>query len=282
MTEAMTEAKEWFDRVTDEQNELCAKIKKLKEALESKEFADSVGEKNVILLKGQICYMIRYALFLDTRLERAGKERLLYSYVPQPDIDRILDYYPSEVERHRKEHDFVIMGEKEKEKKAIDLGLSVLWAEENLGADKDNRFGVKYAMRTDVSAISDTTQTVQYVYDKIDEVTRKEYGEGWRLPTCMELVELCNSCEWVWRAERGAEGYDVTGKNGGRIFLPTDHVRGPLDIYSPSGMRGDYWSGTYTGIIEVWALVTDGGRNEHYVTERPSSCLNYVRLVKDR
>ena len=96
----MTEAKEWYDRVIDEQNELCAKIKKLKEALESKEFADSVGEKNVILLKGQICHMIRYALILDVRLEGAGKERLLYSYVPQPDIDRILDSYPLDVEKY--------------------------------------------------------------------------------------------------------------------------------------------------------------------------------------
>lgn len=86
-----TEAKEWYDRVIDEQNELCAKIKKLKEALESEGLADSAGEKNVILLKEQICHMLRYALVLDARLEMAGKERLLYNYVSQPDVDSILD-----------------------------------------------------------------------------------------------------------------------------------------------------------------------------------------------
>lgn len=97
----MTETKEWYDRVIDEQNGLCAKIKRLKEALERKEFLDTLGEDAVILLKEQICHMIRYALILDVRLEKAGKERLLYSYVPQPDIDRILDHFPLDVEKYK-------------------------------------------------------------------------------------------------------------------------------------------------------------------------------------
>lgn len=43
--------KEWYDRVIDEQNELCAKIKRLKEALAREEFVDSLEEKAVVLLK---------------------------------------------------------------------------------------------------------------------------------------------------------------------------------------------------------------------------------------
>lgn len=79
----------------------------------------------------------------------------------------------------------------------IDLGLSVKWANMNVGADKVEDAG-KYFAWNDV---------------KLDE-------KG-RMPSESEMIELVEKCSWNWINENGFKGYEVKSKiNGEKIFLP--------------------------------------------------------------
>ena len=79
----------------------------------------------------------------------------------------------------------------------VDLGLSVLWCDHNVGADSPEGYGD------------------YYTYDEAFSAARS-MGSGWRLPTKAELEELNNKCIWSWIGS----GYRVTGPNGNSIYLP--------------------------------------------------------------
>ena len=79
---------------------------------------------------------------------------------------------------------------------AVDLGLSVLWCDRNVGASSSSGYGNYYAPNKASSAAL-------------------SMGSGWRLPTQAELEELYN-CTWSWTGS----GYRVTGPNGNSIYLP--------------------------------------------------------------
>lgn len=55
-----------------------------------------------------------------------------------------------------------------------------------------------------------------------DDAAHVILGGDWRMPTIQEFKELKEECTWVWKwkAERGVNGYEVTGPNGESIFLP--------------------------------------------------------------
>lgn len=96
--------KEWLERVINEQKELCTKIEKLAKALDNKEFTDKLDEEDVILLKEQLCHMLRYAIILDARIDKAGEKRLLHNYIPIGDSNYILDHYPIDVQAYNRIH----------------------------------------------------------------------------------------------------------------------------------------------------------------------------------
>lgn len=96
--------KEWLERVINEQKELCTKIEKLTKALDNKEFTDKLDEEDVILLKEQLCHMLRYAIILDARIDRAGEKRLLHNYIPVGNSNYILDKYPIDIEAYNRIH----------------------------------------------------------------------------------------------------------------------------------------------------------------------------------
>ena len=81
---------------------------------------------------------------------------------------------------------------------AIDLGLSVRWATENINANTSYQTGNWFAWRD---------------YD----IAKKEWGASWRMPTISEWNELINKCRWIWTGN----GYEITGPNGNFIYLPT-------------------------------------------------------------
>lgn len=98
--------------------------------------------------------------------------------------------------------------------KFIDLGLSVKWADMNMGAKTPEDGGNHYTS---------------------DEAKTLDVG----VPTINELKELQEKCEWTWDARR--KGYDVKGPNGNRIFLPTAGHQLGAKIYQ-AGFFGFYWS----------------------------------------
>lgn len=81
--------------------------------------------------------------------------------------------------------------------RAVDLGLSVFWADRNVGADTPWAFGDYFSFGTPVP-----------------------WGGAWRTPSAAELNELLNKCSWELTAREGVNGYKVTGPNGNAIFLP--------------------------------------------------------------
>ena len=81
--------------------------------------------------------------------------------------------------------------------RAVDIGLSVFWADRNVGADTPEAYGDYFPFGTPVP-----------------------WGGAWRTPSAAELGELLQKCSWEQTACEGVEGYKVTGPNGNSIFLP--------------------------------------------------------------
>ncbi|MBO7417139.1 MAG: hypothetical protein J6U22_11265, partial [Bacteroidaceae bacterium] len=141
----------------------------------------------------------------------------------------------------------------------VDLGLSVLWADCNLGADNPWERGARIAW-------GETTQKTYYslynykhakafkdvkkwTYSKytenvtidhnpyIDMKTRLDpeddaahvnWGGDWRMPTKEECRELFEKCKWTETTVNGVHGYKITSKVPGytknSIFLPCTSV----------------------------------------------------------
>lgn len=121
---------------------------------------------------------------------------------------------------------------------SVDLGLSVQWANFNIGA------------------IALTDGGNYYTCDDIDivENIEKVLGSGWRLPTEAEVKELQDTtkCTWVWypagnSENGGVAGYRVFGKSTNNfIFLPAAGCHSGSNIVG-SGSVGNYWTSAKKG-----------------------------------
>ncbi len=122
-----------------------------------------------------------------------------------------------------------------------DLGLSVKWATQNVGASSPSDYGGYYAWgETETKSSYDWDNCFDSLDGKPDgrwgtykiggktsisptsghDTARENWGGTWRMPTEAENKELCNKCTWTWTSQGGHNGYKVTGPNGNSIFLP--------------------------------------------------------------
>ncbi len=139
--------------------------------------------------------------------------------------------------------------------KKIDLGLSVCWADRNVGASSPEDYGEYFAWGETEPKNEYTAETYKY-YDKtkknyIDigkdisgtkyDVARAKWGGNWRMPSLKEIKELLEKCSWQWTELKGIKGYKVIGPNGNNIFLPTAGRRLRTEVNS-RGSAGFYWS----------------------------------------
>jgi hypothetical protein len=159
---------------------------------------------------------------------------------------------------------------------AVDLGLSVKWANMNVGATKDTGFGTYfawgetkpknyYSWGTYLWSRGDTNFLLRYsAEDKkmkllpADDAAHVNWGGDWRTPTLEECEELTDpdNCKWEWTTKDGINGYKVTGKKtGNSIFLPITGFRFYADVQFRA-INGIYWTSTlYTGNpFKVWCL----------------------------
>ena len=132
--------------------------------------------------------------------------------------------------------------------KAIDLGLSVKWADCNVGASSPEEFGDYYAWSETMPKSSYDDGNYRWYKDGVitkygalddyvddvlthnltlapeDDVAHVKLGSGWRMPTMHELRELFEKCEWEWKTVNGIGGHEVSsridGYSGRSIFLP--------------------------------------------------------------
>ena len=151
---------------------------------------------------------------------------------------------------------------------AVDLGLSVKWANVNMGAKKSTDFGDYYAWGE--TKPKDYYSWDSYIWSRgnspmltkysvgdrksqltlADDAAHANWGGKWRMPTEAECEELANpdNCIWEWTTNNGINGYKVTSKKtGNSIFLPITGFR----FYGKTQFRaiyGYYWTSTvFTG-----------------------------------
>ena len=149
----------------------------------------------------------------------------------------------------------------------VDLGLSVLWAAYNVGASSPEEYGGYYAWG-ETSTKSDYTwenykYRKKYYYDDGPDdwfwtgkfigneisgtsydVAHVTWGDGARMPTHTEVIELVDNCTFTGGSYNGVSGSYVTGPNGNSIFLPFTGFRSHDALYR-AGRYGIFWSGMF-------------------------------------
>ena len=138
---------------------------------------------------------------------------------------------------------------------AVDLGLSVKWANRNVGATKDSGFGSYFAWGEIKPKQYYSWGT--YVWSKNDTQFLVKYSATDRMID--EYEELINNCKWEWTTKDGVNGYKITSKkNGNSIFMPITGFRFYEGVQFRA-FKGIYWTSTVYGgnPVKSWCLEFD-------------------------
>ena len=152
---------------------------------------------------------------------------------------------------------------------AVDLGLSVPWANINLGAKALNDYGDyfswgeirpakgtytwnNYAWGSPSKGFSKYTPDGKTVLDPEDDAATQILGDKWRMATIEEFTELYDNCRWDKTQIDGVVVYKVTGPNGNFIYFPAypGYYDGNI---TERGVNGYYWSSTLLVSDWKWA-----------------------------
>lgn len=131
---------------------------------------------------------------------------------------------------------------------AVDMGLSVRWASCNVGAETPAEVGGYYAWgdveehdsfgwRDSKSYMHKYPVTLTGDMD----IATINMGDGWRMPTEEEFMELIEQCEWREAVMDGCYGFEVVAPNDNSIFLPAAGYKHDTTLYH-SGVEASYWS----------------------------------------
>lgn len=183
--------------------------------------------------------------------------------------------------------------------KAVNLGLSVKWADINVGATLPADYGNYYAWgetKTKDSFVEDCATTgisiADFSGDATYDAATANWGSSWRTPTYAECRELVTDCTWESASQKDSNGHTiygflVSGSNGNSIFLP---LSGYIDeaLSDPDGWytytEGNYWCSTqyvHYGKYDAYLLFIDEGGDWIRVTYSGRSGGYSVRPVKD-
>lgn len=134
---------------------------------------------------------------------------------------------------------------------AVDLGLSVYWADRNVGASSASDYGNYYAWgetktKSSYTESNNTTSEVSlsdWSGNSSYDAARANWGGTWRTPTESECDELIFDCSWKWTTQGGHTGYMVTGPSGNSIFLPAAGNMSDSSLEDAID-SGCYWTST--------------------------------------
>lgn len=104
--------------------------------------------------------------------------------------------------------------------KYIDLGLSVNWAECNLGALTPDQIGIRDEWAVNLVDTATIDNSVISIRDTKYDFVSQLWGCNWRIPTKSELSEMLDLCIMYDDVEKGIEGKRVIGLTGNSIFFP--------------------------------------------------------------
>ena len=149
----------------------------------------------------------------------------------------------------------------------VDLGLSVKWANMNIGANQPSDYGNYYAWgetepKDEYSASTYLYRTNQNLGENMNiagtdqDVAHVKMGNAWRMPDYAEMKELIDSCTWVRTTVDNVSGYRVTSNREGytdkSIFLPSAGlVRGTS--YDCQNVGASYFTSSQGGNNSVYA-----------------------------
>ncbi|WP_289158300.1 hypothetical protein [uncultured Muribaculum sp.] len=126
----------------------------------------------------------------------------------------------------------------------VDLGLSVMWASANLGAEAPEEIG-SYIGYGATSAIENSIDIEDYpldsdIYGTVNDAAFLA-GTG-RMPVADEVRELMMLTTHEWTTVNGVQGMKFTADNGNSIFLPAAGSRYGETV-SDADAVGNYWIG---------------------------------------
>lgn len=153
---------------------------------------------------------------------------------------------------------------------AVDLGLSVLWSNCNMGATSPHDYGGYFAWAEptgtlwsaegishdgnayswNTSNYGGNTPSGSYAGSSLDIAT-VNWGSGWHVPSYYEFAELIEKCEWVLVQQGSSAWVQVTGPNGNSIDMPLAGMYGDDEdndkirlLYGPlhTNSTGSYWT----------------------------------------
>lgn len=132
----------------------------------------------------------------------------------------------------------------------VDLGLSVKWADHNVGASMSQEVGGSY-MWGDPNGTATSSTYLQPQFYEISgtqyDIATTQWGNDWRLPTYDEIKELIENTSYKWIIRNGVEGGLFTstkmGFTNNSIFIPYDGkyttYEGRKQGYLWGGKRGE-------------------------------------------
>ena len=150
----------------------------------------------------------------------------------------------------------------------VDLGLpsGTLWADRNVGAASPEDYGDYFAWGETTAKSNYNWSTLKYCEDdtgdkfskyntkseygivdnkttleRSDDAATANWGSDWCTPTPQQFQELYDNCTWTWTTRNGKNGYEVKGKNGNSLFLPSAGYRDGTGLYG-AGSHGYYGS----------------------------------------
>ena len=136
---------------------------------------------------------------------------------------------------------------------AVDLGLSVLWADCNVGGDSESPIGGLYGWADPTGEktsqiVADYVPLRKYLTGQISmnisgteyDIATAKWGQGWRMPSKEDWKELIEKCKWTKEKAFHVDGYRVEGPNGNSIFLPNTGLRFGETISNTDA--GYYWT----------------------------------------
>ena len=143
----------------------------------------------------------------------------------------------------------------------VDLGLSVLWAKCNIGAEVETESGILvgfgdqsfYNHSIDNNAytpwdIAATEEDVLYNLSIDGSAKMKS-----TMPTATQVEELVSKTTQTFETVDGVAGVRFTAKNGNSIFLPLTGYRHGFDVIDNG--EGYYWTGNVSTVNEQYAKV---------------------------
>lgn len=163
----------------------------------------------------------------------------------------------------------------------VDLGLSVLWCDVNLGADNPSGYGMYLSWSSnseeDIKKPPYENHPQECISGNADyDPCMKQLGEGWRLPTKEEFEELINNCTMTRTYQDGVYGVLFTSKlNNKQIFLPAAGCKSsPYFVDNTNcdiGKELYYWSADFDNehannrqeFLSAYALLSKDGVRCH-------------------